>query len=407
MPINFQVTRYPVVKATWYRFKPDGDPDGNSTTSWISEPYTSYKDTSAKNPDWRSDIKEGRCATTPAYGAKRSWVFKPMYFEAANQGGYTWHGYHAQSDTSVPLTSVALGSEASNEALSRYLKRTQETLQKFQGLTFLGELSEALRMIKRPAASLRKEFGRHVEKTRRKTRHLRPGSPSFGKAVAGSWLEAVFGWLPLFNDIDQGMAALAEWNPPTRRLIPVTCRVIKKDKVLFADQVLGAGPIHYRHKLWDEHMCTARYRGRVLWDPHYAHDFRYWGLNPREILPTVWELIPYSFAVDYFTNIGDIISSWSFGTAHIAWTDRTLFRQVVRSNESTYDTWHLSSSPGVGDDKLPSNVYFRAPKVNLSVRYFERGQVFDLDVPDFTWDIPGVGSRKWLNLAALSVAKLR
>jgi hypothetical protein len=46
------------------------------------------------------------------------------------------------------------------------------------------------------------------------------------------------------------------------------------------------------------------------------------GLLPERFLPTVWELIPYSFVADYFINVGDIISSYAFHRENIAfgWT---------------------------------------------------------------------------------------
>jgi len=35
------------------------------------------------------------------------------------------------------------------------------------------------------------------------------------------------------------------------------------------------------------------------------------GLDLDDIAPTMWELVPYSFVVDWFCNISDILAAWS------------------------------------------------------------------------------------------------
>jgi hypothetical protein len=377
--------------------------DGSEST--VVRPFSYINDfsltASVKLPNWRQVIANGHCATTPRSGMKRHGSYKPAYFNAENDEGWWWNGNFSngiQASPPVPQLLTTMSS-LEQEALSRYVKNAQGILNAFQGLTFLGELNEVLRQIKNPAKTLRKRVQTHIHKTRKKVRGMRAGSAKRHRVVSDTWLEAVFGWQPLIGDIDSGMDALTRWYDPAVRLIPVVGKASDDSKEWHITNTPTYGPLHLEIPQWDFHHDKVRYRGRVRWDPASSQDsWRYYGLSWRDVLPTAWELIPYSFAVDYFTNIGDIVSAWSAGRSYIAWTDRTRYRRTIRRTiNGTFKFW---------DSNYKVGTHFVQPEsVHFTSFRWDRGQYFGSLVPDFTWEIPGVGSKKWLNLAALSLGK--
>jgi len=55
------------------------------------------------------------------------------------------------------------------------------------------------------------------------------------------------------------------------------------------------------------------------------------GFQPSEFLPTAWELLPWSFLADYFSNIGDCLTAWSTVTdkVEVAYINRTIVQKTV------------------------------------------------------------------------------
>jgi hypothetical protein len=294
---------------------------------------------------------------------------------------------------------VATLSALESRALSEFTKNAQNILRAFDGLTFMGELGETLRQIKNPAKTLRKKLQRHVDFQHRKMRKVKRGTKDFKKAVSDSWLEAVFGWAPLLGDIDSGMDALTRWNHPNERSRPVFGQAGDESIQLYDTYTPTYGQIRLNLSVYDKRNDLIKFFGRVNWDPSTdQNSFKYYGASWRDILPTAWELIPYSFAVDYFTNIGDIVSAWSFGSKDLRWVSRTRYSKQLRWSEDAGGAHWVNSNP-------EGSWTYRPESINFSTTSFDRGQYYGSLVPDFTWEIPGVGSKKWLNLAALRIAK--
>jgi hypothetical protein len=104
--------------------------------------------------------------------------------------------------------------------------------------------------------------------------------------------------------------------------------------------------------------------------------------------PTLWELIPYSFLIDYFTNVGDVIRGWSHLGVRLAWCNRTSRKTFTKT------AWSGPKQSHPADAFAPAR--FVCTKVRVS-----RESYSGTTVPKLTLEVPGLGSLKWLNIAAL------
>lgn len=281
-----------------------------------------------------------------------------------------------------------------------FMKKVRKSQRSFQGGVFLGELREAIHMVVRPASGLRNAIDDYVKAQRSAFGHRR-NLPA--KALTDTWLEHSFGWRPFLSDVDSGMKALAK----VPRIIGDPISGVAKDAFKSAPftqgEVIDNGRID--HTWVDESSVFVKYKGLVAYEnENSAPDWQSnWGITLSDFLPTVWELIPYSFLVDYFTNIGDIIDGASMGSVQLRWGFCSTLRKSSRRNVS-YSwgnqgypaSWHFS----------PNNLTLQVPE--LSQFSFVRQNISSVSVgiTDFQMKIPGIGDwRKWANIGALATSR--
>jgi hypothetical protein len=148
-----------------------------------------------------------------------------------------------------------------------------------------------------------------------------------------------------------------------------------------------------------DNKVMVRYRGAVVAEnspPSFPEQL---GLSWSNLLPTVWELIPYSFLVDYFTNVGSVIDGISTGVVSLAWGCRSEVRESLSRISTELARVSLDTNPGQG--RWSGNVH-GAGLIGQN-RYVNRQSVnvISLGIGDFQFKLPGV-STKWLNIGALA-----
>lgn len=115
--------------------------------------------------------------------------------------------------------------------------------------------------------------------------------------VSGRWLELQYGWLPALSDTFEAAKAYEELTKDNRK---TTIRASAKDSEVFNTVVGGIAAsemrqirrVIYTYEL-SEQLSTQRSLG--LADP----------------LSVIWEIIPYSFVVDWFIPIGTYLDTLS------------------------------------------------------------------------------------------------
>jgi hypothetical protein len=146
--------------------------------------------------------------------------------------------------------------------------------------------------------------------------------------------------------------------------------------------------------------ASVRMYGRVRIGTRISNwpDSKALGYDIRSFVPTLWELLPYSWAVDYFTNLGDILYGLSYGGQDVVWCARGIKRSIERRHVASNDT-KFQSPPA-----FHHNTMFRTDGITSEVlaekATISRATYTGNYVPLFEWHVPGM-SLKWLNLGAV------
>ena len=146
------------------------------------------------------------------------------------------------------------------------------------------------------------------------------------KVLADTWLEANYGWAPLFSDIKGGNEALKDLI--ARPAIETRMAKGYAEKMYFTTSydgdydVLGDNVVGITVNT--DYWISMLYRAEiVLTCPStLTMNNATLGFDPANIVPTVWELVPWSFLIDYFTNVGEVLNAWSFPDWRIRWINQ-------------------------------------------------------------------------------------
>jgi hypothetical protein len=296
------------------------------------------------NPRWRQQVSSGHNATTNCSGRKFT-VDKVTYGSVSASyligtppSGYVykeaWTG--ATSNITVVRTNHfglpdSFYQKVDNQALSRFYADVRKKRTQISGPTFLGELRETIGMIRRPASNLFRNIDKYLRSAHRAARGIK--NPDWRRriivdAASDLWLTAQLGWKPLLHDIEDIAIAIARMVHEERHTV---CRGFAEDEWKTSSTSYGSRSNYFETRLYDVEVQTFQviYRGGLR---ATVADFASEPLNRiRELsgftvenfIPTVWELIPFSFVIDYFVNIGDLLSAASTDLSDVVWWNRT------------------------------------------------------------------------------------
>jgi hypothetical protein len=360
---------------------------------------------------YRRIIAEGGDATTNLNGTLYEFAALPMNIHHRNNYRSDPH-FSTEIRLSGNLLKAPVGifdfssymatsTHADNLAASRFGQEMASVYSSFKGLVFTGELPELLHAIRSPFKALREGVSNYLKA-------LRVGGPRFARRtrlnfVRDTWLEWSFGWAPVISDLDNAIDSFyrSRWVKPLFKMVKASGRDIRTvSKTPNSDIDIG-----YGWKLSSESTIETdvlvKYYGIYHSSGSGPDSFSSYGFSPWEFVPTLWELIPYSFLVDYFTNIGDLVSSWSYRNLHPAWVARTQRSSVISSNAGT-KVW-LDPNTSYADQGLYSNELIQGEPGASVVKWtqVERVPNVGFPVPHFELQVPGMGL-KWVNLVALT-----
>lgn len=137
------------------------------------------------------------------------------------------------------------------------------------------------------------------------TRGTAPG----GKHLANNWLALQYGWLPLLNDVYGACEHLAQNPKPPS--FTITAQASASDsKQSFSDLVSGSGGSWKIKSSELGYTSIARLALHFRVKNHTVKEMSQLGItNPATL---AWEVLPWSFVVDWFLPVGNYLNSLNY-----------------------------------------------------------------------------------------------
>ncbi len=323
----------------------------NESNAWdsnvnftITVPHTR---TGTRLPHWHDVVSAGGNATTPLTAVHCSYDYSRLRncFELWNYQGNpaTFCRRETEGDTFISnnqwnilysngFMGVGFGDVGfvDNLAKAAFYKKLKALETLFQGYIFAGELLETLRMLRKPLVGIR-SLSKDFLDTLRKRKRANP--KKWLNDIGSAWLEQSFGWNPLLNDVSDAIKAYRRLMKPVKTYKINAGAKKSYDATKLNSSIYWPGGVpqydngNYYHAMSSvvRETRTIRYKGAVIAQvkgPSWQNNDLF-GFEPENFIPAAWELLPWSFLADYFTNIGDILTASIVSTKHLAYTNRT------------------------------------------------------------------------------------
>lgn len=367
-----------------------------------------------KLPNWRDLVRQGRGATTPASGVMYFGQGSYYYAHAkyrrisppAGAGGY-WgtEAYGIPTYTSVfsgdPTPSASVVAEAENLCIRKFLDRAREAQASLRGES-IAEVTKTIKGILNPFEGIRKLTVDYLSNLRKVKRRVKDRKAR-RNILSDSYLEWTFGITPLASDVGSLLANAATQHPAMQL-------ITANGSVPFAASTFGWNPFPGGAFLtsfgnvrsvsnYSMRIKGAVRTGAVLGKlPQYQN----LGLQVSEILPTAWAVIPYSFVVDYFLNVGSIIDALTFRYEDVGWGNVTR-RRVV---DYDFSLGYLVPNYSPFIAKLET-MFEHGGSAKFKKVTFTRSALLPSDLlPTARFNVP-LREKPWVNIAAILSSNLR
>jgi hypothetical protein len=220
---------------------------------------------------------------------------------------------HSTYDVFHLWGSSTISNEMKSAYNQAYKKLLDKVYQKASMLTFAAERQSTFRMVASRVAQLTRgmkalnkgQFRRFLQTfgIAPKGRHKKVRKTKASDA-GKLWLEYWFGWAPSVADLYQ---ALKNWATSTHddRLVVATAGCKRVQRSYYRDD-----PWYY-NKTW--HNATAKQRVRIQMRFDITNEDAHWYASQGLVNPalTLWEITPWSWLIDWFTNVGQVISGFT------------------------------------------------------------------------------------------------
>lgn len=317
---------------------------------------------------------------------------------------FTYSGDFFNSPRSLVNGSNGWGDFSAQSA--RAWKKFQPGASVADGAVFLGELSDVPKMLRSTAQWFSREF---ISRFGRRPRGR-------VKVLADTWLNTQFGWLPFVSDLRKFYKAYRQMDEWYTRLVRNNGQWTKRRGTLFEgtnSELLESSAVNHLsypdfggHPAWYPggnrgSYTITRLTGEKVW---FEGQYRYYvpdiqsvawrgkalaHLYGLDINPaTLWELTPFSWLVDWCTNIGDLIANQSTGLiSNVAWKYAYLMghrEEMVTVESRPNFPWQ------------PKHVWY----ISLDRKTRKEANNFGFDLAD-----SALTARQWSILAALGLSR--
>lgn len=293
-------------------------------------------------------------------------------------------------------------------ATIKFSNKVREAMMEVSGPTFIGEIRETLELVRRPGVAIKRQFDNYMRRcTRRIKKNPRPTNPNrleaWHKWFVDAYLSFTYGIQPLQKDIEGGISALRRLTRPAKLNVYASA---KGEPESFAwAETWG----RYQYVGERRHTCSVRINGTIRAEkimPVATLDrlSQLLGFSWAETIPTAYNLIPFSFVIDYFSNLNGVLSAGYASSAYVNWASTT---QRLRATEHvTIQAISVPSPPGGGYGMEVTTVYMdRRIRGGSGYTKTTISRIHGFPAVRLYTEFPS--TKQWFNLAALSSAILK
>lgn len=361
--------------------------EGAYDPTWISGTYderigSRTHMTDVVTPNFRKLLSEGRIINNAmsktelsVTGGDPGWKFQRTKSTSVDYG--EWNGPWALAIFGVPAqppTDSDLVELLTNLANTK--AHAGVTSPAVYGQVMIAEMRKTVAMLRNPLRGLtsfisnsrqwekykgRKPRGstkNRVARNRTTGESLRDGR----NAAANCWLEARFGWRPFLMEMESILDTLRYGDFGDRK----TSRA-KQERVVQSTQSYTGVHAHIETDFTENIKSYYKVRSGIMYQfqntPQSDFGFRW-----SDVPISAWELIPFSFVVDWFVNVGDYIQALTpkSGVVYLAaWHTISIQHEVERhagAARMQAPGWVTQRNP-VGVDRAVYRTTIRSPNV--------------------------------------------
>lgn len=320
-----------------------------SMAKWPSSPVTRIRKASSYEPkaDWRTLVNSHENATTNRqvnvfdYKIKSDFRFGAVGALSPNgtpfpikMVGLPWDNTFPGTVSPATVHNTSNLTHAKAYATTKFLASIHESSVAVSGGVFVGELAETIRMLRSPMESLRHGYQTYIQNVEYRAIKAKIGginkkrkSAILNDIITNTWLEAQLGLVPLFHDIKGLIEAVRDLDLRNN---------ITQVSAMHFEDIATAG--YYTRRMNDIDLSynmtkktTVKVYSKCGLLPHVTDTLGALGFRGFEFVPTIYNLIPYSFVVDYFTNLNSLL------TAAITIRDRITYSSISTVLETSSD----------------------------------------------------------------------
>lgn len=306
--------------------------------------------TTVDQPNWRQKIIEKKNATTPLTASESSAIYEPGFVaftesgagkNFSDKGGFQFSSIYPTMSTQSMNVAVA-------KASTKYYSKLDEIRASLQGQQFIGEFHQVVTLLKNPYRELGailmdmlKLAAKNQKKGRLLARIKPKGVDYDGRydlsksdvyrlmADGGAmWLQFRFGILPLVSDIS-GLMSILRKKAQEQDVRSYRCygseERSRSSVYTNGGDVYGVNYFGSRIEVCrTEHIIRFGYLHKLL-DDYAAKvaDFENSFLDPAKLPSTFWEITPWSWLIDYFVNVGDIINAVCTSSSNVVYVSKS------------------------------------------------------------------------------------
>lgn len=231
--------------------------------------------------------------------------------------------------STMPFYNSEIDIDLDSEINSVKADVVSDSYQALDALTTFAEVGDSLELIKNTIQLVTnplRSFSKLVKSLKKNNKKF--SIQKINERISDAWLQYRYAIMPDILTVCDSMALLQD-----RKYIFKTSRSLRGTNLKPID-LPSSAPNYY---LYSTHQgtITVRATGKARFSSANLRLFDQISFNPAL---TAWELVPYSFVVDWFINVGDVISSRSLALADFA--QQRLFCYSVKQEITTNTYYH-------------------------------------------------------------------